>query len=242
MKKSIILIIMILIFVFCIPAHAADIEIKSDLFQSEFENMSKELGFAINYVPLYPSAPLGTLGFNAGIEGTFLDIDQASPYWKKVATEKLPDFLSIPKLHVQKGLPLNIDVGVVYSQVPETNISLIGGEAKWAILEGSAIKPAFAIRGSYTRLNGVKTLDMETMGFDASVSKGFPLFTPYAGIGQLWISAEAKVEDIDLAKAKEELTKVYAGVKFDPFPFVNLIAEVDYAEIMAYSLRLSISF
>jgi hypothetical protein len=119
---------------------------------------------------------------------------------------------------------------------------LIGGEAKWAILEGSSVTPAFALRGSYTKLNGVDTLDLETMGLDASVSKGFVIITPYIGIGQLWITAQEKAPVIELSEVNEELTKIYAGIKFDPFPMVSLTAEVDYAEIMAYSLRVSVNF
>jgi hypothetical protein len=241
MKK--LAIILILVLAFCMTAHASDIAIDpaKGLLQSEFENMSKELGFAINYIPLTPAAPLGTLGFNIGIEGTFLDIDQASPYWQKVTTDTLPDYFPIPKLHIQKGLPFKIDVGAIYSQVPGTNISLIGGEVKWSLLEGSPVTPSFSIRGSYTKLNGVDTLDLETMGFDASISKGFAILTPYAGIGQLWITAEEKA-GIGLSNAKEQLTKVYAGIKYDPFPMVSLTAEVDYAEIIAYSLRFSANF
>lgn len=235
--------ILILVLAFCVTAHASDIEIPDkDFFQSEFEDMCKELGFAINYMPLTPAAPLGVLGFNIGIEGTFLDIDQDSLYWQKVTTDSPPDYFPIPKLHIQKGLPFKIDLGAIYSQISGTNVSLIGGEIKWSLLKGSPVTPAFSVRGSYTKLNGVDTLDLETMGLDASVSKGFAIFTPYAGVGQLWISGEEKVPGIDLSKANEQLTKVYAGVKFDPFPLVSLTAEVDYAEIMAYSLRFSANF
>jgi hypothetical protein len=241
MKK--IAIILILVLAFCVTAHASDIAIdpSKGLLQSEFEDMSKELGFAINYIPLTPAAPLGVLGFDIGIEGTFLDIEQASPYWQKVTTDSPPDYFPIPKLHIQKGLPYKIDVGAVYSQISGTNVSLIGGEIKWSLLKGSPVTPAFSLRGSYTKLNGVDTLDLETMGFDASISKGFTILTPYAGIGQLWITAEEKA-GIGLSDAKEQLTKVYAGIKFNPLPLVSLTAEVDYAEIMAYSLRFSANF
>ena len=234
--------ILILVLALCITAHASDIEIPAkDFFQSEFDAMCKELGFAINYMPLTPAAPLGVLGFNIGIEGTFLDIDQDSLYWQKVTTDSPPDYFPIPKLHIQKGLPYKIDLGAIYSQISGTNVSLIGGEIKWSLLEGSPVTPAFSVRGSYTKLNGVDTLDMETMGLDASVSKGFTIFTPYVGVGQLWVSGEEKA-GIGLSKANEQLTKVYAGIKFDPFPLVSLTAEVDYAEIMAYSLRFSANF
>ena len=84
MKK--LAIIFLIILAFCVPARAADIILETTLVQSEFENLSKELGFAISYVPLAPAAPLGILGFNIGIEGTFLDIDQDSLYWDHVST------------------------------------------------------------------------------------------------------------------------------------------------------------
>lgn len=240
MKK--IAIILIIVLAFCVPARAADIILKDTLVQSELEEITKELGFAISYTPLAPAAPLGLLGFNIGIEATMLDIEEKSPYWLNAVTGELPDFLSIPKLHVQKGLPLKIDVGVIYSQIPGTNVSLMGGELKWAVIKGSAITPAFALRGSYTKLDGVDTLDLETMGIDASISKGFVFLTPYVGIGEIWISAKEKLPALDIPEVKKELTKVYAGIKFDPFPLVSLTAEVDYAEIMAYSLRLSVNF
>jgi len=239
MKK--IAIILIIVLAFCMPAHAGDIVLEPGLIQSEFDQLSKELGFGISYFPMAPAAPLGILGFNAGIEVTMLDIKQNSIYWANVTTETPPDYLPVPKLHIQKGLPLRIDIGAIFTQVPGSNIKLFGGELKWAILEGSVVTPAFALRGAYTKLDGVDTLDMDTMSLDASISKGFVMFTPYAGVGQLWINAEEKA-GIGLEEAKEELTNVYGGIKFDPFPLVSLTAEVDYADMVAYSLRLSVNF
>jgi len=239
--KRIVLVVM-LVAALCVNAYAADIALEPGLLlQTEFEDMSRELGFAVSYMPLAPAAPLGILGFTAGIEATLLDIDQDSLYWQHATTGTLPDYLPVPKLHVQKGLPLNIDVGLIYSLVPGTNISLFGGEAKWALLKGTPVTPAFALRGSYTMLNGVDTLDLETIGIDASISKGFAIVTPYAGLGQLWITAKEKA-GIGLADAKEELTKVFAGIKFDPFPLASITLEADYADILAYSLRLGIDF
>ena len=234
--------VLIIVLAFCLPAHAGDIVLEPTLLQSEFDKMSKELGFGISYFPMAPAAPLGILGFNAGIEVTMLDIKQDSTYWDQVTTKTPPDYFPIPRLHIQKGLPFKLDIGAIFTQVPDSNIKLFGGELKWAVLEGSMITPAFALRGAYTKLNGVDTLDMDTMSLDASISKGFVMITPYAGVGQIWINAEEKVPVLALEKAKEELTKIYGGLKFDPFPLVSLTAEVDYADIMAYSLRLSVNF
>lgn len=239
--KRIVLVVLLAV-ALCVNAYAADIVLDPVLLlQTEFEDMSKELGFAVSYMPLAPAAPLGIMGFNAGIEATLLDIDQDSLYWQHATSGTPPDYLPVPKLHIQKGLPMNIDVGVIYSQVPGTNISLFGGEAKWALLEGTPVTPAFALRASYTTLSGVDTLDLETIGIDASISKGFAILTPYAGVGQLWITAKEKA-GIGLADAKEELTKVFGGIAFKPFPLARIALEADYAEILAYSLRFSIEF
>ncbi|MGA1845402.1 MAG: hypothetical protein ACMUIS_12630, partial [bacterium] len=146
--KRIVLVVLLAV-ALCVNAYAADIVLDPVLLlQTEFEDMSKELGFAVSYMPLAPAAPLGIMGFNAGIEATLLDIDQDSLYWQHATSGTPPDYLPVPKLHIQKGFPMNIDVGVIYSQVPGSNISLLGGEAMWALLKGPPVTPAFALRAS----------------------------------------------------------------------------------------------
>ncbi|MBI4715714.1 MAG: hypothetical protein HY760_07255, partial [Nitrospirae bacterium] len=42
--------------------------------QGQFEDLTKELGLALSYLPMSPAEPLGITGFDVGVEGTFAKI------------------------------------------------------------------------------------------------------------------------------------------------------------------------
>ncbi len=219
-----------------------DLRFINPISQEEFKNLSKQAGTAISYTPLAPAAPLGLLGFDIGVEVTAVNINEKADFWKNLtANGNPPDYLLLPKIHAQKGLPLGLDVGVVYSKLPQSNISLIGGEVKWALLSGSAVTPAVAIRGDYTRLLGVSDLELQTYGVDLSVSKGIAFLTPYAGIGELWINSQETSDLVSLNKENLNQTKGFVGIKAKFF-ILSVVAEADFATIPSYSLRTNISF
>ncbi|NOX92015.1 MAG: hypothetical protein GXP18_06085, partial [Gammaproteobacteria bacterium] len=61
-------------------------------------------------------------------------------------------------------------------------------------------------------------------GLELSISKGFALFTPYAGIGQVWIDSETNagpLEDESLTK-----NKYFLGINFN-LGLVNFAAETE---------------
>jgi hypothetical protein len=214
----------------------ANINISPGLPQSTFREVTEELGIAIAYVPLAPAENLGITGIDVGVEFTAVDIDE--DLFRGVMSDP-PGQLVIPKIHVQKGLPFGIDLGAIYSKVPNSDISMAGGEVKWAILTGTAATPALAIRGSYTRLIGVSDLDLETFGADLSVSKGVFFLTPYAGVGQIWIRANSNTTGLD--KESSTKTRGFIGLKASLLPF-SVVGEYDIAEVSSFSLRLNISF
>ena len=223
------------------PAGAAGVELSAGLTQQGFEDFNREIGVATSYLTVTPAAPLGLLGFNAGLETTLVDIREDSSYWKSVLKGDAPKFLFVPKLRVQKGLPFGIDVGAVYSRISQIDITLVGGEVKWAALAGGALTPAVAVRGSYTKLSGANDIDLQTYGADILVSKGFAFVTPYAGIGQVWIRGDENSPLVALQPTRISQFKSYAGVKVD-FLIVHLVAEVQYAEIPIYTARLNVGF
>jgi len=226
-------------------ARADDIEFQTGMTQSYFKDFSKELGAALSYKALSPAEPLGILGFDVGLEVTAIDIDQGADYWNKATKNAdMPGMITLPKIYARKGLPFSIDVGVIYSKVPDSNISLLGAEVKYAILKGSVATPAVAIRGSYTQLMGVDQLDFKTYGADISVSKGFLNITPFGGIGAVWISSEPKSLPAGIPSLNKEnntLMKYFGGVRFTLF-MLNMTAGVEYMEVPTYSLRAGIIF
>lgn len=227
---------------FAQPVWAANINTLQNLAQTEFKLFSEDLGAALSYKAVIPAEPLGVTGFDLGLEVTSTEMKNSSLLWSKAtAGGSALSSLIVPKLHIHKGLPLNIDIGAFYSSVPTTNIRFYGGELRYAILEGGAAAPAVAIRGSLTKLTGVDQLSFDTKGLDVSISKGFAMFTPYAGIGSVWVDS-APIGGLGLVKETFRQNKIFAGGNLN-FGLVNLALEYDKTgSAQSYTAKLGFRF
>lgn len=243
-KVTISSIIVLFTIIFSVPlciAGGNDIEL-SLISQQELEDLSKEVGLIISYIPLAPAEPLGAFGFDIGIEVTGVKISSDASFWANAISDaKPPDYVVLPKIHAQKGLPLGIDIGAIFAMAPGTNVSLYGGEIKWAILKGGIASPAVAVRGSYTGLAGVDDIDASTYGLDASVSKGFGPITPYAGLGQVWINTAENSDLVDLKDISTSATKLFVGAKIKLL-LLSIVLQGDFSEVPMYSARANVSF
>jgi hypothetical protein len=245
MKKLVVVLLAVALVGIAAPAMAKTIlDLDGLVSQDEFKKLSTDIGLAISYMPLAPAEPLGNKlpGFDIGIEATSVNIDRGESYWQNAGVD-IPSSLVFPKLHAQVGLPfIPIDIGAVYAKVPDSDIEYWGAELKWAIIRGGTVTPAVAIRGAYTKLQGVDVLDIDTKSLDLSISKGFTILTPYAGVGGVWITS--KDTDPDTNFKDEDITEVkgFVGLKITFFPFMNFVAEADFATVNAYSARLNLHF
>ena len=215
MKKVILAVL--LVFITAVPVMAETrIEFPSGFDQADFKAFSEDFGMALSYIPLSPAAPLGDKlpGFDVGIEASYIKLDKNVSYYQKIDAAlkangrgELPSALLIPRVHAQVGLPIiPLDLGVSYASVPDSDIKLVGYELKYAILEGGVATPALAIRGAYTAVSGLDQLDLTTKSIDLSISKGVLIFTPYAGVGQVWIPSEPNSPDAPLLQ-KEDISQ-----------------------------------
>lgn len=232
------------------PVLAADISFTtasvSGFGQKEFKNLSKEAGAALGYRNMAPAAPLGVTGFDIGVEVSAININKSSKDWSSAFNNDAPSYLVIPKIRARKGLPLGIDVGAMYSYVPDSNIKLYGAELSKAILDGGMATPAVGVRATYTKLAGVNDLSLQTYGVDASVSKGFLFITPYAGAGMMWVNSNARGNLHTLVPSLTSETisvpRVFGGLKLSPLPLLGITAEAEYAARPIYSLKAAVSF
>jgi len=224
-----------------LPVFAADIDKIQTLSQEDFHKLSQDLGAALSYKPLTPTAPLGITGFDMGIAVTATSIENKDALKNAGAGDH--STLPVPSLRLHKGLPLGVDIGAMVGGVPGTNVRLYGAEVRYAIVPGGAATPAIGIRGSYTKLAGVDQLDFNTKGLDLSISKGFLMFTPYAGIGKVWVASAPK--DIPTSTPTKEslsLNKVFVGVNLN-FGLTNLAFEGDRTgEATSYGAKLGFRF
>jgi len=210
-----------------LTANAADdIDRLVSLVQGEFTGIAEDLGATLSYKPLTPAEPLGITGFDIGLAATGTRLQHVAAFDR--ATSSSSDFPSTapaPSVRVHKGLPLNIDVGLMYSAIPDTNVRSWGGELRYAVVGGNVALPAIGIRAAYTKLTGVDQLAFDTRSVDVSISKGFAIFTPYAGFGRVWASATPDAST-GLTEVSPSLDKVFIGANLN-FGLLNLAFEAD---------------
>lgn len=237
MKK---LIAMLLGLCCALPALAQEIENLQNLAQQEFRRFSEDLAGALAYRPQTPTEPLGVTGFDLGVGVSLVRI-QNKELLERVTSDNAPDWVPVPSVRFHKGLPLGFDVGIVYASVPSSNIEYIGGELRYALLLGGVAAPAIGLRASLARLSGVDQLDVDTRGFDVSISKGFAVFTPYAGAGRVWVDSEPKGVP-GLAKEEFEMNQVFVGVGFK-LALLNINLEADRTgDVEGISIKAGLRF
>ena len=194
------------------PAWAQKIDSIQLLNQGQFRLLSEDLGGALSYRAQTTTEPLGTTGFDVGFALTAARLKNTGVL-ELATSDSAPSTLLIPTLRAHKGLPLGFDVGVMYAQIPGSNIKYYGGELRYAIVQGGVAMPAIGVRGNFTKVTGVDQIDFDTRGLDLSISKGFTFATPYAGIGRVWVNSDPKGNG---GRAKEDfgLNKYFVGVGF----------------------------
>lgn len=209
------------------------------LSQVQFQQLSENLAAASSYKAVSPAEPMGTLGFDVGLELSVTEINEAVFDVAAAGGWDLSQ-LPVPKLHAHKGLPFGIDVGAFYTSIPETSITLWGGELRYAFLTGGIASPAIAIRATYSQLGGIDELELDNRGIEIAISKGFLMFTPYAGAGKIYSTAKA-VNVATLDDEELEQDKLFAGVNIN-FG-TNLAFEVDKTgEYSTFSAKIGFRF
>ena len=207
-----------------LPAQAANLDNIGLLNQTQFLQLSQDLGAALSYKPLQPSAPLGVPGFDIGIAATSTKMENSADY-AAAFSGAVPSSLVVPTLRASIGLPFNFDIGASYGAVPDSNIKLWGAELRYALVKGGTATPAIALRGSYSAVDGVDQLKLSTTGLDVSISKGFTVFTPYAGVGKVWVRS---TPDPSTGRTQEDfdLNKVFVGINMN-LAVINIAVEGD---------------
>lgn len=222
-------------------ASAADITLLSALSTTEFKTLSEDFGAALSYKPVSPTAPLGGMvgfGVDIGVEATSTDISRSTKILDTATgTTTGLSTLIVPKLHVAVGLPFGIDIAAFTSYIPSStsNIQVTGEEIRVAIIKGGIAAPAISVRGAMTQMTGVSDWSFDTKSLDISISKGFAMFTPYAGVGQVWVNSMVNSTKIDGSTTQ---SKVFAGANLN-FGLTNVAMEYDTTGgITSYSFKL----
>ena len=162
-----------------------------------------DLGAVIAYRGVTPGNSLGITGFDIGLEVTQTKLE--NPAILKQAGGGDNTSLYVPKLHVQKGLPLGFDIGAFVSKVPGINATLFGAEGRYQIIEDGLTTPSLAVRVSGSKVTGVSQTSLSTVAVDLMISKKLTFVTPYAGVGSVRIDDKPKVGQTRPAKVTADL-------------------------------------
>lgn len=208
--------------------------------QADFESVSKDIIAVTSYKALGPAEAGGVTGFSAGVYGAYTKVNDKGA-WQRLVGEKVGE-VGVVGLSARKGLPFGIDLGAMYSQVPGTDAKLYGGEVRWAPLPGGVATPAVAFRGTYVKLTGEDDLKADSQTVDVSVSKGFLMFTPYAGLGYVWGSVNPSDQFPTLSTVEVNKARLFAGARIS-LGFLEITPEYEkLCDSNVFNLRASLGF
>jgi len=193
----------------------------------EFKYASEAIGAVISYRPIAPPQPQGLTGFDVGLSMTSSSLSYKGAAALETANGNLylDDAVQTYRLDIHKGLPFDVDVGAYFANVPGLGIDVRGLEARYALLAGDFATPTISLRGGYTYATNSDDISINARSLDVSISKGFAMLTPYAGIGYVWVDSDGR-GDASHQHSSPELNKYYAGINMG-LGLANLAFETD---------------
>lgn len=209
--------------------------------QDDFESVVEDVAAAFNSKSLAPAEAMGITGFAIGVFGSYVETDDPDA-WQRLVGEEVNE-IGLVGVVAQKGLPLGIDVGASYAQVPGEDAKLFGAEIRYAFLEGGVATPGLGLRASYTNMSGVDEIGFDSYGLDLSISKGVGPLTPYAGVGYVWSDIEVKDDAAAVLLDDESVdeTRIFIGLRlsalFGITPEYERVGDRD-----AFNLRVGFAF
>jgi hypothetical protein len=219
-------------------AHAADFNAIGTLTQAEFRAFSEDISAALSYKGLIPSEGLGITGFDIGLSATGTELANRSVLTKAAGGSSVPKVLPVGALRAVKGLPFDIDIGVVQMSVGDSNLRATGGELRWAFVGGGTVVPAVALRVSGSSVSGAPNFKMQTLGGDISISKGFAFLTPYAGVGT--VETKSRAPGTALREESYRQDKVFAGVNIAFLPLALNLEADRTGDVTSYGVKLAV--
>lgn len=180
--------------------------------RARFGMLASELALAVTSSLLTPGSTTGHSGFDIALEGayggthvneygtasgTLGDGTTFGPrnFWP--TNGLTPHELFVPAIRIRKALPFSFELGARFKYVSQSALYAGQLETKWAFFEGDRRLPDFALRIAYTRVGGVRTLNLGATDFDFVVSKrwgvlGVVSFTPYGALRFTYMRASSE--------------------------------------------------
>ena len=200
-----------------------------------WSSLMSQLGNVIAPPLLSPARTTGFRHFYLGFETSIVQIDDNADYWA-VGTEGdsmaigrnrfVDSTLNLSRLHLRKGLPFGLELGLSAGHIFNTSYWVWGGSLKISLMEGfrkglAAFIPDVAIRASVQTLTGDGEYNLTVPSLDVIASKPFVLgrtvvLTPIVGVQFFWTAADS--ESVDLTPEVDEWATCNANPNLSPRP------------------------
>ncbi len=205
----------------CDPASASPCgTIPSNQFTPDnaaWARLVSQYAMAIAPNPMHPARTTGYGGFELSLFGTVTTVDNGADWMKRgtegaIAGGKYPSsnanpdgVLQVYGVSGRKGLPYGFELEGSVGYMANTELVVMGGGVRWAILEGFrtgalGYLPDISIGGYVNTLTGTQKVKITVPSADAEASYAITLakqvvFQPYVGFQLLWIDADSGVVD-----------------------------------------------
>ncbi|NDY89897.1 hypothetical protein [Ideonella livida] len=208
--------------------------------QANFKLFSQDVSAAMAYKSFAPAEGLGITGFDLNLSAHATQLQSVKVLEQAAGTSSVPTALPTVAVRAQKGLPFDIDIGASYETIPTAGVSAFGGEIKWAFLGGSMVMPAVAVRAYGSKVSGITDMGMTSTGVDLSISKGFAIFKPYAGVGVM--RTKATDDSGKFASETYNQTRTFVGANIN-LVIMDVGLQADkIGDNTAYSVKLGFRF
>lgn len=216
-------------------------DLHSELTQSEFRQFAREGGLLIRFQQMAPARTLGAGRLQVALGLTASPINDSDGAWNNTFTHPdaehwLGAVRQFPRLIVRYGLTDAVDLGLWGSVNPEANYGFAGLDAKVALLRQSAGAPVtVSVRPSVTTLLGPSEVWLGNLSTDATVSRNFWGFEPYAGFGGSFSYAVERSADVDLPNVATIDPVAVVGLTYS-WRFLTAGAEATLGAVNTYGV------
>lgn len=221
------------------PAAAAW-DVRDDAPAGQFRLFHQAFATGLYAPPRHSAVPLGWVGFDVYADVSVLPDFGGSDFADSVLRGSLPgDALAVTRIGARKGLPLNLNVGLSYGQVVDSDLEVLTADVQWSLLEGSAVLPAVAVRASYSDLSGSDAFDLQQLGVDLYVSKGFAVVSAFGGASLIRSESTLNRRFGDTLSEESTDEIFFAGVAFNLLA-AKLTATVEQGDELKGVFRVSL--
>ncbi len=220
--------------------------IDPSLTQDQWHAFTSQVGAISSFKSLGSAKTLGKFEFHVAVDYGSTPVDQHDLAWINtfVHPDKdcpLGDAVVVPTLEARVGVADDMDVGGYWTQAPNANYGMVGGEFKYAFLQESQSAPAAAIRASVTLLTGVPDFDLNIYSIEALASKQIGMLTPYAGVRSSLVVGTVTTSKVSLDRESVAIAQGYAGVSCAVW-MLSVAAEYNVSTVNTFALSLGVNF